>query len=279
MAWFTRLSRFTILAMALSLGLAANVPTQVQAQSRPSSLSNRLQNAFRAPRTPTSAPINTQGGGTRRAQDELASCIPDNESLVALVPSPETEEELGIGKTAAEYPTIFWYMPQTTASQVEFTLRDAKNQELYSVRYNLAKSTKGVMGAPGIMSLTLPAFSNYPPLEIGQEYHWDLALICDATGGDRSGDIVVSGGIKRVQPSAALSVPSVQATPEQRIAMYADNQLWYETVTALIDLRRARPNDPNLADAWNTLLNSVGLSAVAREPLFQGASNITTNNQ
>jgi hypothetical protein len=47
----------------------------------------------------------------------------------------------------------------------------------------------------------------------------------------------------------------------------------------LAQLRRDRPNDPILADAWSRLLDSVDLNTISREPLFQGVRSLTTNNQ
>lgn len=274
MARFIRSSRFTILAVALTLGLAVNAPTQVQAQSKPSSLGSRLENAFRPP-AGTGVPRNREGGGTRQGIDEFASCIRGNESLIALVPTPRAEGEVGIGETAAEYPTVFWYMPKTAAPTVEFVLRDASKQEVYKVRYDLQKSPEGFTPS-GLMSLTLPASAKLPPLQIGQVYHWELALKCDPL--DSSADIVAEGGIKRVQADPNLALRIQQVSPEEQVALYADKKLWYETLTALAKLQRDRPNDNNLVEAWNKLLASVGLDSISDEPIVQGARTLTTTN-
>jgi hypothetical protein len=148
-------------------------------------------------------------------------------------------------------------MPQTVALAAEFALTDKDVNDIYRVKYSLPKSTKGVVNPPGIKSLTI---ANLYPLEIGQEYHWQLALICNPS--DRREDVVVDGFIKRVEPDPTLANRLPQATTEERIALYADARLWYETLGALVELRRSRPNDPNLEDAWNTLLSSVGLETV-----------------
>lgn len=273
MAWFRRSSRFTILAtilaVALALGLIVNAPTRVQAQWTPSSLSNKLpaQWEFRPPRT-QGEPVNTVSGGTR------GGCNQGEGSPVALVPASKT------GTTVAEYPTVFWYMPPTSASRVEFLLKDAKDNEVYRVRYTLAKSVRdrqatetsgasafsqgvGVIDTPGIMSLTLPTFASLSPLEIGQDYYWALSLLCDPD--DRSGDTVVYGGIRRVEPNPNLALRVSQATPEERVALYADARLWYDTLNTLVELRRELPNNNDLADAWNKLLNSAGLGTIAKK--------------
>jgi hypothetical protein len=148
-------------------------------------------------------------------------------------------------------------MPQTKALEAELLLRDANLKDIYRVRYSLPKATKGVAGPPGIKSLTI---ANLAPLEVGQIYHWEWALICDPS--NRDDDYIVEGFIKRVQPDPTLASRLQQATPEERIALYADARLWYETLGDLVELRRDRPNDPNLEDAWNTLLSSVGLEYV-----------------
>jgi hypothetical protein len=273
MAWLKRLLRFTILAalaLALTLMLAVNIPAQVQAQLSPSSLSTKLANAFRPPRG-TGAPVNTQGGATR------GPCMKkDSKPLLAVVPAPQEGEKVWMGETVAEYPTVFWYMPEirpdgAPAPAVEFVLNDANEQEIYSAQYSLSKSAKGVVGAPGVMSLTV---SSLYPLEVGQDYHWQLTLMCNSEDSDRSEDIFIDGGFKRVQPDPSLGLRVQQASLQDRVALYADRKLWYETLSTLSDLRRDRPNDPTLTDAWNKLLSSVGLDIIAREPLMQAVRNI-----
>lgn len=286
MAWFTRSSRFTLLAIALTgaltLGLTVNAPAGVQAQLRPNNtLGEKLPNQweFSPPSAPTdSVPTNREGAATRGGEQE---CLQGNKSLTALVPAS------GVGETAAEYPTFSWYMPQTSASAMEFVLRDAKGNDIYRSHYALtnfaaypgdsaALSSLGTVNstsqalrvdrvtASRIMSLTLPAFANLSPLEIGQEYSWTLALICDPN--ERSKDIIASGTIKRVTPNPTLSRRIQQATPEDRVALYANARLWYETLSSLVELRRDRPDNNDLTQAWNKLLTSVGLDAISKEP-------------
>lgn len=271
MSWFTRSLRFTplVLAAALTLGLGVNVPAQVKAQSPLNSLGGQLENSFRPPRTDTPAPENRQGGATR------GPCVKDKNPLVALVPKS------GVGNTSATYPTIYWYMPQLNLEQapspvLEFILRDANDQEVYSAKYPLTKNAEGIVGAPGLMSLTV---ANIYPLQADQVYQWDLTLRCDSTSSDRSQDMFIVGAIKRVQPDPALALSLQRATPQERVALYAKAQLWYETLGTLAQLRRDRPNDPILADAWSRLLDSVDLNTISREPLFQGVRSLTTNNQ
>jgi hypothetical protein len=262
MARFKRSSRLKILAIALAvalmLGLAVNVPARVQAQSKPDSLTSKLpdQWEFRAPRSPgDKSPDYREGGATRG--DE---CLLKDDSLVALVPAY-------VGATTAEYPTVYWYMPQTSASVAEFMLQDANQQNVYVyyTYYLLAKSAKGMVeNTPRIMSLSLPAFSNISPLKIGQEYKWSLWLTCGDPI-DKSGLPYVEGKIKRVAADPALVRRISQATPQDRVALYADARLWYETLSTLIELQRDRPNSTEVAEALDKLLTSVGLDKISQK--------------
>lgn len=269
MAWFTRSSRFALLAVALVLSSSFPASAQVtplRIGTSPS-LANELENAFRPPKR--GAPDNRQGGATR------GPCFVTQQKLTPLVPVSEA-------KTATEYPIVSWYMPEMTSNEddapapaIIFTLKDAsnpkENKEVYTATYPLTKSGTGITGTPGIMSLPI---ANPYALEVGKKYYWEIRVTCDADSPDRSGDDYAKGEITRV----AIDDPTFtqrlqQATPEERIVLYAKKQLWYEMLSDLVNLRRDRPTDRNLAEAWNTLMNMVELKLSAKEPLFQDARN------
>lgn len=264
MAWFNRSLRIilltAILAMALTIGFGANLSAQVPKQSRPTSaLSGKLPNRWNFTPPNRGISVNRQGGATRGNP-----CIePQDAKVTALVPNQ------GVGATAAPYPTVFWYMPKSSASEVELRVQDAKQYDIYSTKYTLAKSADGVVvGSPGIMSFSLPAFANLSPLEVGQEYDWHVTVICPPDSSeysDNSNNIVASGRIVPVRPDLTLAQRIQQATPQDRVALYANAGLWYETVATLVELRRDRPNDTELTQAWNKLLNSIGLDSTFKE--------------
>jgi hypothetical protein len=258
MAWFTRLSRFTILASilaaTLTLGLFIDISKQVQAQSHSPSLSSVLENAFRPPTPPEQGKVFSH---------MRCGCFSGNYSPTALLPAS------GVGETIADKPTVFWYMPQMSLEDtqfpgVDFVLKDASKQEVLSIQYPLVKSAEGIVGSPGIMSLTV---ANPQPLEFGQEYHWDLNIKCNVKDIDRSQDEYTEGRFKRVKPDPTLEQRLLQATPSERVAIYAQAGLWYETVDSLLQLRRKYPNDKDLAEAWKTLLTTVGLGEISSEPI------------
>jgi hypothetical protein len=90
-----------------------------------------------------------------------------------------------------------------------------------------------------------------------------LGLVCNSQ--DRSKDIVAEGWIERVEPDRNLALRVRQATPQERVALYADAGLWYEALATLVEVRRDRPNDKDLAEAWKTLFDSVELEIVSSE--------------
>jgi hypothetical protein len=271
MAGLKRSAYFSLLALAFILSSALQVSAQEQPQAVGTSLGSLLSNSFRPPKTTVGAPDNRMGGATRRPD----SCFVGDQKLTVLAP-------VDVGKTTAKNPQVFWVMPEMTAENapapaVELTLRhviDQKNdKKVYSQIYPLSKSAQGVVGTPGVMSATvaIPSYS----LEKGQEYKWQLRVTCDATNDiDRSDEQYAEGRIKRVADNPTLERRLQTASPEQRIALYAQANLWYEMLTDLVQLRSDRPNDRNLADAWEKLFVGVNLTEISDQPQFKGAKTI-----
>ncbi|NEO34323.1 MAG: DUF928 domain-containing protein [Symploca sp. SIO3C6] len=270
MAWFTRSSRLTIKALALTFVLAVSVSAQTPAKLGSSSISSRIPKQWEF--NPKN--LSFQGNGPRRLQAGATrggSCVNSDRPLLALVPAS------GVGTTISEYPTVFWYQPKTSASSAEFVLFDANQQEIYSARYSLPKLSEDTPSAYGIMSLTLPALANFLPLKIDQEYQWQLSLVCDPI--DRSADLVVGGLIKRVESQPNLELRLRQANAQERLDEYIKGRFWYDTVDTLAELRRTSPQDANLASAWEKLLESVNLPTNSVEPWFPVPATITTSKQ
>ncbi|MEQ8541544.1 MAG: DUF928 domain-containing protein [Coleofasciculus sp. D1-CHI-01] len=265
-----RLPRFRIvvlvlLTLVLTLGLAIKLPVKVQAQSEPPPLSSLIPEQWEViPATDsqdTSLPSNREGVGP------CGGCVvPRGTPATTLVPLS------GIGTTVAEYPTLFGYIPKTFAWGIEFVLMNTNREEVYSAKYAFTHYTEITshgddiqiaVGTPGIISLTLPGLATrpplLPPLKIGQQYHWWLRIICDPP--DASGDIFMGGAIKRVPFNPFDKRFLTQATLEERLAFYTKERIWYETVDTLMELRRERPDDQDVTDAWNKLLKSVELDA------------------
>ena len=185
------------------------------------------------------------GGGTR------GESLP----IVALV--PETSE----GLTTLANPTFFFYVPNTTSPKMaELVLNDENGQTVYEKKIALN-------GNSGVVEISILADGKIKSLEIGKNYRWYFAVVPNAN--DRTNDIYVTGWIKRVQPSAEVVNQLKYLEPLDRVAVYTRNQLWYDAVATLGELRRSRPNDPAVQARWRELLRSVKLDdTISQQPFL-----------
>lgn len=282
MTWFTRSSRFIILIVVLTVVFVVNFQGKLQAQlnlplrselpkesavDTPSKFhlvadvpvsSNGNKRRWKFSNWDSFKPATSGSGvaGNRQAGAIRGGCFKGQQTLTALVPAS------GLGATFDEYPTLSWYMPETSALALELVLLDSNAQEIYSTRHTLAKSSEDSVSPPGIMSLTLPAFANLSPLAINQEYQWQLSLICGFQ--DSSADVTVEGLIRRVPLDPILARRLQWASPQERMDIYSQQVVWYDALKTMLTLKRDRPRDNDLKVAWEELLESVGLQKIAQ---------------
>jgi len=196
----------------------------------------------------------TAGGGTRR-RGATASCVTGNTPLTALAPSNN------VGTTVSGNPTLFWYVPETTAQSAEFLVFDAHDAQ----GKNVYLTTLALNGTPGVVNLNLPKTVS---LEPGKEYTWHLALVCNPL--NRKQDMLVRGQLKRTELSSEQKTQLAAATePLKQAEVYARAKVWQETLMILAQLYRDRPNDSHISEAWKELLQSVQLEAIATKPLVE----------
>lgn len=186
---------------------------------------------------------NLEGGAAR------GNCSTEEIEMKALLPNTN------IGLTTAQKPTFFFQISKTSAKEAKFSLWNAKGGDPYQTQFPLTNTG-------GVISFTLPA--DAPPLEVGKEYHWELAAICDTGDGDQGGNTHVQGAITRVQPSPTFTSQLQAASARDRVALYAQEGYWHDALKALADLRSANPNDPSLVSDWTDLLNPDDLNTSAQ---------------
>lgn len=196
-------------------------------------------------------PKETAGGASRGN-----SCAQEQASVGGCVtPLMPVNQE---GLTVTERPTFLVYVPETSAKQVFFRLVD--ESKTYQYQKKIALPGKG-----GIVSFKLP--EDAPALEVGKNYQWTFILIGEQ--GLRPDSPGVQGEIRRVELNPALNSQLQQVSPLERAALYGKEGIWYETVGTLAELVRSQPMDKDLAETWQQLLSSVGLEAIAAQPLVQ----------
>jgi hypothetical protein len=174
--------------------------------------------------------------------------------FTALVP------ENKIGRTVSDYPTFFFYLPQTDAELAELILEDESGNQIYQQDLTI-KNLSGVIG------VSIPANTNVPPLEVGKDYTWKFTVVCDAQ--DRSSDQLESGVVRRVELSPDILSELEKADPRQKTVIYAQNGIWQDALGTLAAARRANPNDTDLAADWESLLDSVTLREIAKQPIVE----------
>ena len=222
------------------------------------------------------APGQRQGAGSRGSCPDVAKRLT---ALVPIIqetanggnsPAPEiTTSDSVLGLTVAEHPTFWFYIPYWLNSppsvlSVEFVLQDENSKEVYKTVLTTAENS------PGVFSFELP--STAPALEVGRRYYWNLTISCDnglsqENSWDYGNKPHVDGWVERVELNPSLKTQLDQATPLQRVALYAKAGIWHEAVTSLGKLRRENPKNTALMADWNELLKSVDLDAIAQDPI------------
>ena len=191
----------------------------------------------RAPKTSSGA-ASRDGStcGTEQAQASMRPLLPTT----------------NIGLTMAAHPTIFVYVPQTNAKKAFFSIQDESGNHVYQTNVNLPQ-------LPGVMEIKLP--QSAPELKTGFNYKWSLAIICTADLEPDSPS--VSGWVRRVDSGTVNNSATLESA-----SMLAQIGIWYDTLSTLATVRRNQPNNQAASTSWQELLQSVGLDALANEPLI-----------
>jgi hypothetical protein len=158
-----------------------------------------------------------------------------------------------VGVTTLEQPSLFWFQSKPADAKFELTLLQ-ENKVNPLVQMKVDRSTKA-----GIQRMKLA--DHGVKLAPGVEYQWVVALINDPD--NRSSDLVASGVIKRVEPSAELKEKTAKAAPAALPGVYAEAGIWYDALTALSDQIDANPDDKTLQETRADLLRQVGLKSAA----------------
>ncbi|WP_190640734.1 DUF928 domain-containing protein [Oculatella sp. FACHB-28] len=195
-----------------------------------------------------------RGGGARRGD-----CPAPSIELTALVPMTEVPTEtlpetyVG-GSTTVEYPTFWFYVPylQTANLSAEFILQNDTGQDVYRIT---SADLPAFEHTPGIISISLP--STIAPLEIGRVYQWYFKLNCGTEA-----PMYVQGGIERIPLDPDLAYQLAHASPQERVNLYLENDIWYDAITMLAQLHRINSSNTTIESAWINLLQSIGLENI-----------------
>lgn len=221
-------------------------------------LANQLTPAFAYPETISSAQTllaasPSQGNpDARRGTINKSGCPARNPPMTSLLPK---SDGTGVGgKTVAQQPVLWFYTPYIRSDNLsaEFILMDENNRQVYSTAVRFPEK-------PGVMSVQIPAA--IASLELNKRYRWAFQVKCSTP------PIQVEGWVQRVMlaPSVMKQIQTAKQ-PQQRAALYLNNDIWFDGLTALAE-RKAGSQNAAVLSAWISLLNQVELSDIASQPI------------
>ncbi|WP_017307216.1 DUF928 domain-containing protein [Spirulina subsalsa] len=167
---------------------------------------------------------------------------------------PDVEDDqvvvLPTGTTTQSNPSLFVYVPSSSAQEVELTVVRAGDGE--TIFHEFVTLPEG----EGVISVSLPGI-----LEPNQEYLWEFALICDWQ--NRESDSYIQGTLTRLPRNWVLDRQIARTRDSLTQAqIYAQNGAWLDALKILAERRQDYP------ELWSQLLESVGLTEVANQPFL-----------
>jgi Domain of Unknown Function (DUF928) len=217
---------------------------------------------FIRPKLPEGSPP----GGRRTGGGRRDTCLNITPKLTALV--PETQETATVTNvwalTTEERPTFWYYVPYTKNSgyPAEFVLQNDKSVPIYTKQVSLPQQA-------GIISIKIPA--NEPALELNKQYRWFFKVYCDQNR--QAPPMYVEGVINRVKLAADANQKLQTASALQRFAIYAENGIWHQALSTLIELKQQNPQDNAIKTNWSNLLTDIGLPEIVGMQIIPDDSN------
>jgi Domain of Unknown Function (DUF928) len=226
-----------ILAVAIGINIA--IPNILIEQN--SLIAQTVNRASRIRIKPPSLPPRGVPGNRTAAISRGDSCDSSAEDLVALAPEftqTNPDEESVWGQTTSDRLTLWFFMPYTNRTTLEFSLQDDREENIYISKISAPKT-------PGIISVRIPA--SQKSLQVNQKYRWKLTakIYCDKGITEK----YAMGWVSRVNSSNS-------------------DGIWYDSVTNLAQQLLLAPNNVQLKQDWNDLLNSASLEKFANYPLL-----------
>ncbi|GJD18985.1 hypothetical protein RIVM261_039410 [Rivularia sp. IAM M-261] len=186
-------------------------------------------------------PPDTSGAGSRDP-DQLR-CSPTEEMIKSLMP------KTNYGLSLQKHPSIYIYLPQTSAKKVVLAFQDETEQYHETVSLPIVTTDNY-----RFVSFQLPA--DRPPLTPGKYYKWKLTVVCKEIPDVE--DPTLEGWVKHVELSSVNNQLGKDVVAQAQ--WYAQNGYWYDLLAVLDQAVRTNPENTRLASLWHNLLkNNVDL--------------------
>lgn len=186
------------------------------------------------------APIGRVAGGTRGNTNGVTF-------LSVLAPDH-------VGLSSRSQPCLYWFLSELTKYPIEFTLTKSRAVSPL-VEAPIAPPRKA-----GIQCIRLADYDIH--IEPGVEYRWFVAIIRDTD--NRSKDLLAGAALSYREFPRELQGSLAQAGGDRAVHVYARAGFWYDALEAICKRVNALPYDRHLRRARASLLEQVGLHAVAR---------------
>lgn len=222
---------------------------------------------LKLPPPPNRGIVGKRVGGASRILSE----DPSNESgtgiqsITAFVPEYQSAGDSGKtgvwGLTSEEHPTFWFYIPTIKSSlyRLDFSIYDESGR----TKRSIYQAPKELTNQSGLVRFILPNTSQ--SLNANKLYQWELKVVQKRGNQEQ---ISVKGWVQKSAVNNQLKDRIRQSSPEQKAALYAENGLWYDTFTTLATLHYKKPQDPQISQNWQNLLDSVELGHLANQPLL-----------
>ncbi|KAB8320997.1 DUF928 domain-containing protein [Tolypothrix campylonemoides VB511288] len=253
------------LACAIPLLVVGLVSDPIKVQANPvQAFRNRITHTSNllAQKFPDNGdPKGRRRGGTSRRD----GCPELKTPITALVPGEESNNKSYLGSTVAEYPTFWVYVPElpTNSRFGEFVLQDEQGNDVYRTSLTLP-------GKAGTIGISLPSNSQYA-LKQNSKYHWFFRVYCNNPQ-NKPEYFFVDAWLQRVALSRDIE-QQLKTAKSGEYKVYAANNLWYDAITNLAELRSSNPNERVLSQDWTNLFEAVGLEELAQVPILQSYSS------
>ncbi|MEM9903750.1 MAG: DUF928 domain-containing protein [Cyanobacteria bacterium P01_D01_bin.44] len=223
------------LSLAILIGLG-NSALMARAQGSSPTLTgyrSSLIDVSFVPPQDEGAPRHTASGASRSNCPQPTALLPDEQPY---------------GLTIQERPVIVVNLPQSSAQQVFLSVKTDGGDYYYGTRIDIVNRT-------GITAISLP--EEAPPLTLGEPYQWSIALICSDEL--RPDSPFVQGWIRPVQLNSNLTKAWDDLLPIEQAAFYGQQGIWYDMVSVLFYARLTNPDDNEIEQAWNSVLDAANL--------------------
>ena len=200
----------------------------------------------------TGTPSGNTTPGTTRPE---ISCPITPKPLTAIVANQ------GNDFTVAEYPTFLFYVPYSAPeiSLMEFLLlNETQTETIY--RTKLKSSSRA-----GIIKVQLPSATN-EALKINTTYHWRFNLDCKPDK-NIAPDLVLQGWIRRIPLNAEIA-NRLESDESPEYLVYQQEGIWYDAIALLAESHFSNPNNTQLTQGWNDVLESLQIEWLIGEPLI-----------